>query len=600
MSTAPDLQDLNARLRKNVFERASFLTNYGIRTYPVRYPGEDYEKDGHRVKANGKESIGSHDKFATSDLPTLERWNEQEPQHNTAALASETIFELDDDTGVWEQYRGPKAETLVVRRGNRNHVYYGQTERSRKLGAVKQDKTGGAFSVRGINQYLVGPGSRHASGDYYDVIQLPPGNDLPPAPDEFIAFLESHIQKRSELAGVAQGKIPNGQRNDWLTRQAGKLRNAGIDDEEIMYSALVDSADKNFEERATDHETKTRDLARRAVQWTIGSPETKAVVVPDLPFWAADDLLRAELAQRELLSVLNYSEARVAVEKATPVLTGKSVNQIVGFRGSGKSNFELSWAVALACGTDFLCYQTVRACRVLYIDGELPDEQIQERLQYLTSSKTPCSVSNLYVVSVDKLRKEGLVVPYINSPEGRASIERLCELLRVDILILDSMSTLMSLGTNDEENWIEINNWFIQLRSKGLCVKPVMHAGKNQGLGSRAHSRAEDQPDLNIQLTALDEESDNLHCKLEYKKIRGNRRGIRNLEIEWSPEVGWRWKVLNQESIDAAREILKAKPDISCRELSKELSERGETVSKNKAASILKQLRKEEMAKAGF
>ncbi|MGC2170075.1 MAG: AAA family ATPase, partial [Candidatus Sulfotelmatobacter sp.] len=462
-----------------------------------------------------------------------------------------------------------------------NHVYFKHTERSRKLGAVTQEKANGAFSVRGINQYLVGPGSEHQSGDYYDVTQLPDGNDLPPVPDEFIAFLESRIQGRSEPPGVAQGKIPNGQRNDWLVRQAGKLRNAGITDEEIMYSALVDLADKNFAEPATDHETRTRDLARRAVQWPIGSSETKAVVVPDLPFWTADDLLRAELAPRELLSVLNYSDARVDVEKATPVLTAKSVNQVVGFRGSGKSNFELSWAVALATGTDFLCYQTVRACRVLYIDGELPDEQIQERLQYFASGEV---VANLFVVSVDKLRKEGLTAPYINTAEGRAAIEKLCELLHVEILILDSMSTLMSLGTNDEENWIAINNWFIQLRSKGLCVKPVMHAGKNQGLGSRAHSRAEDQPDLNIQLIALDEESDNLHCKLEYRKVRGNRRGIRNLEIEWCPESGWKWKMLNQDSIDAAREIYKAEPDITCRKLGERLSNQlGEAVSKNKA-----------------
>lgn len=71
----------------------------------------------------------------------------------------ETVCGLDDDDGVYAEYRGPKPATLIVNRGGHGHVYFKHTERSRELGNISQKTARGRFSFRAHNEYLVGPGS---------------------------------------------------------------------------------------------------------------------------------------------------------------------------------------------------------------------------------------------------------------------------------------------------------------------------------------------------------------------------------------------------------------------------------------------------------
>lgn len=240
------------------------------------------------------------------------------------------------------------------------------------------------------------------------------------------------------------------------------------------------------------------------------------------------------------------------------MFTQYSTNQIFAFRGTGKTMFQFGLAISFAAGRDFLCYQVPHAMTVLYIEGELPDRQIQERMKSLGIPKA--ARDNLIIVSRDKQLMNGRDIPSLHERRGRDAIERLIEIHRPAVLFLDSMSSLMTLGTNDEDSWLEILPWFTKLRCSGLCIILTQQTGKDQTRGNRGHSRAEDPLDVSIQLTRMDDESEFLHCKLEYTKFRAGSRGVKPLVIKKQEGSDWEWALCSDVLKAKIRDILKKDP----------------------------------------
>jgi AAA domain len=71
----------------------------------------------------------------------------------------------------------------------------------------------------------------------------------------------------------------------------------------------------------------------------------------------------------------------VLAENGSTVFYESSVNQILAGRGVGKTNFALGLADAMAGGTGILNFKADRPRRILYVDGELPLKQLQERVE---------------------------------------------------------------------------------------------------------------------------------------------------------------------------------------------------------------------------
>jgi hypothetical protein len=89
----------------------------------------------------------------------------------------------------------------------------------------------------------------------------------------------------------------------------------------------------------------------------------------------------------------------------------------------------------------------------------------------------------------------------------------------IQVLFLDSISTLFNVAANEEETWTMIQDWFISLRSRGVTVCFTHHAGKT-GL-SRSHSKSEDMLDLSMKLSVPENNDPSLlHCTLEIDKAR--------------------------------------------------------------------------------
>ena len=138
-----------------------------------------------------------------------------------------------------------------------------------------------------------------------------------------------------------------------------------------------------------------------------------------------------------------------------PVFTASSINQIFAWRGTGKTMVSMALAGAMARGSEFLRWRATRKTKVLYVEGESRNCQLQARARVVIGSVDPGYFRILTFAS-----QVGGIQP-LSSPEGRQAIE--AELGDAEVLFLDSISTLGWFATNDEENWLDFLRWLNHL-----------------------------------------------------------------------------------------------------------------------------------------
>ena len=287
--------------------------------------------------------------------------------------------------------------------------------------------------------------------------------------------------------------------------------------------------------------------------------------------WDSPEFLKQKFPPREPLAVFKDSD--------TPLFTRQSINQIFGYRGTGKTLLSMSLAGEFSVGGEILNWKMTRAANVLYVDGELPNPQIQERMAILHPPD-----ARIKLISLDSQFPNS--IPSLATEQGQQWLEP--TLVGVDVLFLDSIATLAPFATNDEERWLPFNAWLQRLRSRGLCIILIQQAGK-AGL-QRGHSRGDDPLDVQIKLeTDDDEESEHCKCNLYWEKFRGNRKGgcVRSLSIECT-NGKWSYSILQEDKLKILDEYLCVHRSASSRKISQDCPELG---SHTAVQALLKKLK---------
>jgi putative DNA primase/helicase len=172
-------------------------------------------------------------------------------------------------------------------------------------------------------------------------------------------------------------------------------------------------------------------------------------------------------------------------------------------RGEGKTYFALSVGKALAGCHDLLGWTCSNYGRVLFVDGELPGAALQQRLGRF--QRSPPGAFHILGRDAFLLRKK--MIPDLGAPEGRQELDRIIEKCKPDLVILDSLSTLVRSGIeNDAESWSEVQQWLLKHRWAGRTMLLVHHEGKSSGR-QRGTSKREDVLDTVISLRKNAEES---------------------------------------------------------------------------------------------
>jgi hypothetical protein len=211
---------------------------------------------------------------------------------------------------------------------------------------------------------------------------------------------------------------------------------------------------------------------------TVGTGKT-CLVVAD-----AAQLLTLRLPAREY--ILN------------PVIPRQGLVMIYAPRGIGKTYLALSLAYAVASGQGVFRWQAPKPRPVLYLDGEMPANTMQERLAAIVAGyeRELPGPEWLRFITPD-LQGLGARMPNLATPEGQAAL--LPHLEGVGLVVVDNLATLARAGReNDAEGWLPVQEWMLGLRQRGLSVCMIHHAGK--GGQQRGTSSREDVLDTVIAL----------------------------------------------------------------------------------------------------
>jgi len=156
-------------------------------------------------------------------------------------------------------------------------------------------------------------------------------------------------------------------------------------------------------------------------------------------------------------------------------------------RGVGKTWLAMDIAHALAEGREAVGpWPIYEVFRVLYIDGEMPPQDIKAR-DFALGNPT----ENLAYINHELLFLRTGRIMNLADPQFQLAVIARCQAENRNVLFLDNLSSLAS-GVNENEgiDWELIQHWLLQLRRLHITVIFIHHAGRNNQM--RGHSKRED------------------------------------------------------------------------------------------------------------
>ena len=157
-----------------------------------------------------------------------------------------------------------------------------------------------------------------------------------------------------------------------------------------------------------------------------------------------------------------------------------------GPRGAGKTWFTLGFVQAVTTAGTFGDWEAPEAVKVLYVDGEMPPDSMQQRCEGLKAINDNFSILN-HSILFDRTDK----TVNITNPLIQQGLTAFCLDNAMKVLVLDNLSTLgVGMKENDADSWELVNNWLLTLRKRGVAVVIIHHSGRSGHM--RGTSRRED------------------------------------------------------------------------------------------------------------
>jgi KaiC/GvpD/RAD55 family RecA-like ATPase len=335
---------------------------------------------------------------------------------------------------------------------------------------------------------------------------------------------------------------------------------------------------------APDYAGIIRDLADRrrliaAAEDLVIAAQTAAVDVPakELASEAANAINEITKDRRSCggsppiigpLSAADFLKLELPPRKkiVAPWLPEKGLVMVYSLRGVGKTLLGMTSAYAIAAGADFLGFRTEQPRKVLYVDGEMPAETMQERLAAIIAgfTKQPPADDYFRILSSD-LSAVGL--PDLANLEGQAWLDE--QVGDAEVVFLDNISTLVRTGKeNEAEGWLPVQSWVLRHRRAGRAVVILHHAGK--GGTQRGTSRREDVLDTVIALRRPENYSPEQGARFEvhFEKTRGfYGNDAQPFEARYEvQDQGAVWTRVEISDADRARVVAAMKDGMSIRE----------------------------------
>ncbi|WP_298627676.1 AAA family ATPase [uncultured Legionella sp.] len=253
---------------------------------------------------------------------------------------------------------------------------------------------------------------------------------------------------------------------------------------------------------------------------------------------ALNDFLLMDLPPREYL--------------LEPWLPKAGICMVYAKRGVGKTFFALEIAMAVACGIPFLSFNAPKPAKVLYIDGEMPANVMQERFSKIMGRITPSTLMQQPRIITPDLQHG--FMPDLSTESGQDVIRPYTD--EADLIIIDNISTLGGCSKeNEAQSWFPLQQLALELRRQGKSVLFIHHAGKSGT--QRGTSKREDILDTSILLKhPSDYEPSSGACfELHFEKARGMVGEAVNPVYCWLTDEGWKYEALEDSNYHRAIEL---------------------------------------------
>lgn len=241
-----------------------------------------------------------------------------------------------------------------------------------------------------------------------------------------------------------------------------------------------------------------------------------------------------------------------------PLFFPGSLTMLYASPGIGKTFTALWMAAAIAGKGSFLKWRSEHAGRVLYCEGEMGLEAIQERL-----SKTVAGMDfdfvpeNLCFVSPDE--KNHGEIPLISDVSAHKAYLGLME--KRDVIFFDNYDCLTAKAgrETDEDIWARTWKLIKQLRASGKAIIIIHHAGKG---GAQLGTSKKEQPlnwMIELKRPAIYTPGMGAQFELRFTKVRGIKGpDVESLMVnlvENDAGISWEWRGLDSEQESRIREM---------------------------------------------
>lgn len=318
--------------------------------------------------------------------------------------------------------------------------------------------------------------------------------------DKLNEFFEKQNQSSKYIA-VTSGSATSPDKADWspLYNRSCILW-ADNDDSGLTYIHEVNDKLKHHECTVKIVDSKGLNLPKGGdfVDWLRVNPTASIDTLLNLPLesaWGDSDATDSQKLVVITLEELLRKELPPRENILAPWLPKAGLCMVFAERGVGKTYFALEVAMAVAYGDSFLSFNAPAPKRVLYIDGEMPANTMQERLAEIEKRKTP-NPAMIQPMFITPDLQSGFM-PNLSTHEGQLAISDYVR--ECDLVIIDNISTLCNQGKeNEADSWLSMQEWALQQRRFGKSVLFIHHAGKNGQ--QRGTSKREDTLDTIIKL----------------------------------------------------------------------------------------------------
>ena len=500
---------------------------------------------------------------ATSDSQQLHKWFGNESQNNVAVVCDESglvVIDIDPRNGGDESFialesllEGAIPTTVTALTGE--YTVKGKKVRGRHLyfkadSTTRYIKDFSRLGYKGIdvksNGYVLLSPSLHSSGVNYEweeglspydieiaelstelksvMIKGNKNHKLPNNSDhiDFTKFQEvmASSSAKRELANQVERitkKTMEGQRNVALNESAfvmGQYIAGGQISLNEARNALFEAARIAYAGEDADAEIAS------VLRVNGGGFEAGA----QLPIY--DITLEGSLATEEVMSideaafmakmnVVNWEELWADTSEEIWFVDGlicaERGHTIYSDPGVGKSLLVREICACLASGKSVLGLPPKEPIRILYIDHEnIPKTDIRRSLIDM-GFDWPELKENFILMSFPEFAPFDL-------PKGGQELKRVLEIVKPDLVVMDTASRTIQGKENDNDTWIDFYNYTGKvLKSLGIAYIRIDHTGKNANAGPRGGSAKMGDVDL---VWYLKEEETDSKFTLENEKHR--------------------------------------------------------------------------------